>query len=51
MLQLSGTALAISVYAIGKLGVAYQVGSKWPDSALEKEWLTMYPHYTTGCLE
>lgn len=51
MLQLSGTALAISVCAIGKLGVAYQVGNKWPDSAMEKGWLTMDPHCITSCLE
>lgn len=51
MLQLSETTLAILVCAEGKLSVAYQVGSKWPDSAMEKEWLTMYPHYTIGCLE
>lgn len=35
--QLSGTAFAILVCAQGKLGVVYQVGSKWPDSAMEKD--------------
>lgn len=50
MLQLSGTALAILVCAEGKLGVAYQVGSKWRHSAMEKGWLAMCPHDTTSCL-